>query len=70
MLRPVVSYKLTDVSAVLTATITITLMMEAVSTSETLVNFYETTQHNIPEDSHLHNRCCVNLKSHNTFPLA
>jgi hypothetical protein len=26
-------------------------MMEAVSTSETLVNFYETTQCNIPEDS-------------------
>jgi hypothetical protein len=28
------------------------MMMEAVSTSET-VNFYETTQHNIPDDSHL-----------------
>jgi hypothetical protein len=31
----------------------ITLMMEAVSTSETLVNFYEITRHNIPEDYHL-----------------
>jgi hypothetical protein len=28
-------------------------MMEAVSTSETSVSFYETTRHNIPEDSHL-----------------
>jgi hypothetical protein len=31
----------------------IALMMEAVSTSEMLVNFYQTTQCNIPEDSHL-----------------
>jgi hypothetical protein len=31
----------------------IALMMEAVSTSETLVNLYQTTWHNIPEDSHL-----------------
>jgi hypothetical protein len=30
------------------------LMMEAVSTSETPVNFYQTTLRNIPEDSHLH----------------
>jgi hypothetical protein len=29
------------------------LMMEAVSTSDTSVNFYQTTQRNIPEDSHL-----------------
>jgi hypothetical protein len=27
------------------------LMMEAVSTSETSVNFYQTTRRNIPEDS-------------------
>jgi hypothetical protein len=33
----------------------ITLMMEAASTSETSVNFYQTTQHNIPEDGHLRN---------------
>jgi hypothetical protein len=32
----------------------ITLMMEAESTSETSVNFYHTTCHNNPEDSH----CC------------
>jgi hypothetical protein len=31
----------------------IALMMEAVSTSETLVNFYQTTECNNPEDSHL-----------------
>jgi hypothetical protein len=32
----------------------IALMMEAVSTSETSVNFYQTTRRNIPEDSHIH----------------
>jgi hypothetical protein len=30
----------------------IALMMEAVITSETSVNFYQTTWRNIPEDSH------------------
>jgi hypothetical protein len=40
---------LTDVSEVLTAAI-IALMMEAVSTSEKSVNFYETTRRNIPEE--------------------
>jgi hypothetical protein len=29
-------------------------MMEAESTSETSVNFYQTTQRNIPQDSNLH----------------
>jgi hypothetical protein len=59
---------LTDVSVVLTASIirviNIALMMEAVSTSETLVNLYQTTRRNIPEDSNLHNRRGENLKSH------
>jgi hypothetical protein len=32
----------------------IALMMEAARTSETLVNFYQTTQCYNPEDSHLH----------------
>jgi hypothetical protein len=32
--------------------VTIALMMEAASTSETSVNFYQTTQRNNPEDSH------------------
>jgi hypothetical protein len=39
-------------------------MMEAASTSETLVNFYQTTQCYNPEDSHLHTRRCENLKSY------
>jgi hypothetical protein len=55
--------KLTDVSEVLTAS-SISLMMEAVSISETLVNFYETTLRNIPEDSYLDTRRRENLKSH------
>jgi hypothetical protein len=50
---------------VLTASIikTVTLMMEAVCTSEASVNFYETTQHNIPEGSHLRTRRRENLKN-------
>jgi hypothetical protein len=32
----------------------IALMMKAVSTSETSVNFYQTTRRKIPEHSHLH----------------
>jgi hypothetical protein len=32
-------------------------MMEAVSTSETSINIYQTTQGNIPEDSHLRSKC-------------
>jgi hypothetical protein len=39
----------------LTRGLLITLMMEAASTSETLVNFYQTTWRYNPEDSHLHN---------------
>lgn len=31
------------------------VMMDAVCTSETSVNLYETTQHNISDDSHLLN---------------
>jgi hypothetical protein len=34
-------------------------MMEAASTSETLVNFYQTTRRYNPEDSHLHNEMLV-----------
>jgi hypothetical protein len=36
-------------------------MMEAASTSETLVNFYQTTRRYNPEDSHLHpsKRCTL-----------
>jgi hypothetical protein len=32
--------------------------MEAASTSETLVNFYQTTRRYNPEDSHLHRQTC------------
>jgi hypothetical protein len=41
---------------VLTASIimVIALLMEAVCTPETLVNFYQTARRSIPEDSHLH----------------
>jgi hypothetical protein len=39
-------------------------MMETGSTSETSVNFYQTTRRNNPEDSHLHIRRRENLKSH------
>jgi hypothetical protein len=37
-------------------------MMEAASASETLVNFYQTTWHYNPADSHLHTHHCENLK--------
>jgi hypothetical protein len=45
----------TDVSEVLAAAIisSITVMMEAVGTPETLVNFYDTARHNIQEESHV-----------------
>jgi hypothetical protein len=38
-------------------------MMEAVSTSETSVNFYETTRRNSLEDSHHHTHRREKLKS-------
>jgi hypothetical protein len=40
----------------------IVLMMEAASTSETLINFCQTARCYNPEDSHLHTRCHENLK--------
>jgi protein involved in sex pheromone biosynthesis len=39
-------------------------MMEAVSTSEKSVNFYQTTRRKIPEGSHHHIRYRENLKSY------
>jgi hypothetical protein len=39
------------------------LTMEAACTSETSVNFYQTTRRSIPEDSHLHSHRRENLKS-------
>jgi hypothetical protein len=38
-------------------------MMEAASTSEASVIFYQTRRRNNPEDSYLHTRCRENLKS-------
>jgi hypothetical protein len=37
-------------------------MIEAVRTSETLVNLHQFTQHYNPEDSHLRTHSCENLK--------
>jgi hypothetical protein len=39
-------------------------MMEVASTSETSINFYNTTQRYNPEDSHLLTRRRENLKFH------
>jgi hypothetical protein len=52
----VVWKKFTNVSEDLAATIIRVLiaLMEAARTSETLVNFYQTTWHYNPEDSHLY----------------
>jgi hypothetical protein len=58
---PCGSYKLTDVSEVLTVSI-IALIMEAINISETLVNFYETTRRNIPE-RFIHTRRRKNVKT-------
>jgi hypothetical protein len=44
----------------------IALMMEAASTSETSVNFYQTARRNNPKDSHLYTLRRENLKSHLT----
>jgi hypothetical protein len=52
-------WKFTDVSEVLTEFL-FTLMMEEAST---LVNFYPTTQRNVPKDTHLHT--CVTMRTWN-----
>jgi hypothetical protein len=44
----------------------IDLMMEAVRTSVSSVSIYQITSSNIPEYSHLHTCCCVDLKCHAT----
>jgi hypothetical protein len=41
-------------------------MMEAASTSETSVNFYQTTRRYNPEDNHLHTRSRENLTQFQT----
>jgi hypothetical protein len=52
MLRPVICYKFTEVSEMLTASI-IRTTMQAASTLEMLMNFHQTTGLDIPEDSHI-----------------
>jgi hypothetical protein len=65
------SQKFTDVSVVLVATIIRVMSKPRVRNrfliyiSETLVNFYQTTQRYHPKDSHLHTRHHENLKSYN-----
>jgi hypothetical protein len=54
MLYFVVWYKFTDISEVITA-----LMMEAVSTCETSVSFYQKTRRSTPEDGEV--RTCEHL---------
>jgi hypothetical protein len=46
--------EVTDVKEALAASIIRALIMDAASTSETSVNLYQTTRHNISADSHLH----------------
>jgi hypothetical protein len=48
----------------------VALMMEAARTSETLVNFYQTTRRYNPEDSHLRTHRREDLKSYlpDAFP--
>jgi hypothetical protein len=50
--------------ASLSTTVGVGLMMEAVSTYETSIDFYKTKRRNIPEDSHLRTRRRKDLKSH------
>jgi hypothetical protein len=60
LLRRVFSQKFTDVSELRWF---IALMMESEGTSDTSVNFYQTTGRNNPEDSHLYTHRLENLKS-------
>jgi hypothetical protein len=59
----VIALKLTDVSKEHTAYLIQAMLMEAVRTSETSVNFNVTTRRYIPEDSKLHTRRREDLKS-------
>jgi hypothetical protein len=43
-----------------------TLKMEAIYSSETSVDFQQTTRRYIPEDRTIHNQRCENLTSFNT----
>jgi hypothetical protein len=54
-------------ASIIRAAIIIVLMMKAARTSETLVNFYQTTLRYNPEDSNLHTHRRENLKSYNWY---
>jgi hypothetical protein len=57
MVRRIVWQKSTDISEELSAStirVMSALMLEAISTTETSVGFYQTKRCTIPEDSHLH----------------
>jgi hypothetical protein len=57
--------KIYRLSEVLTALFAVpALIMDAISTVETSVNFYKTTRYNISEDSHLHIHFRVNFEPH------
>jgi hypothetical protein len=66
LLRHVVWWKFTDVTELIAASIIrVTSKPRApASTSETSVNFYQTTRHNNPQDSHVHTCRRENLKFH------
>jgi hypothetical protein len=55
------------VSSLLAPGVLTALKMEAVSTSETYVSFYNATLSKIPKDGHLHTRRLENLKSHTDY---
>jgi hypothetical protein len=48
-------------------TVSSTLKMGAVCSSETSVETQRTTRRQIPEDGTLHNHCCENLKSYKNY---
>jgi hypothetical protein len=49
--------------------VVIALMMEAARTTETLVNFYQTTRRYNPEDSHLRTHHRENLKAYDVLSI-
>jgi hypothetical protein len=57
-------FDLANTSKQVSEVLTIALMMEAASTSETSVNFYQTTRRNNPKDSHLHTLRREKLNTH------
>jgi hypothetical protein len=50
-----------------TCCLLIALMIEVASTSETSVNFYQTTRRYNREERHLYTRRCENLKSYYSY---